>query len=184
MYKINRKEFALTEIWKDIEGYNYYKVSNLGRVISYGQDTVNGKIKYGNKTKKGYLTLKLYDGNGNSKWFPVHRLVANAFIPNPDNLPQVNHKDENKENNCVDNLEWCENEYNANYGTRNERTALANRCCETTSVKVYSIDSDGNREEFESIGEAERITGLSHSNIVRTLKGRSHTCGGRQWFYC
>ena len=172
------------EIWKPIEGYEgRYEVSNCGRVKSYAQDRRNGKIKTGNPTFKGYQSIKLSDGKGGSHWYPVHRLVAGAFIENPDNLPQVNHKDENKANNRADNLEWCINDYNVNYGTRNERTAKANECCETSSLKVYSVDEFGEIEYFDSIGEAGRQTGCSHSNIVRTLKGRSNHCGKRQWFY-
>ena len=174
----------MEEIWKPVKGYEgRYEVSNMGRVRSFAQDTKEGKVKYGNLNKNGYLTYLLYDGNGNKTWQPVHRLVAGAFIDNPNNYPQVNHKDENKTNNCVDNLEWCTNEYNLSYGTARQRAALANMCCETTSVKVYSVDCDGNIEYYDSIGEAERQTGLCHSNIVRTLKGRSHTCGGRKWYY-
>ena len=75
------------------------------------------------------------------------------------------------------------NLYNANYGTKSTRAAESNKCCLTTSKKIFSIDNDGNIEYYDSIGEAERKTGLSHSNIVRTLKGRSHTCGDRKWFY-
>lgn len=172
------------EIWKDVDGYDgKYLISNYGRLKSFAQDKTNGKIKLGNLTHKGYLAVLLYDADGNKRWYPVHRLVANAFIDNPDDLPQVNHKDEIKTNNHVDNLEWCTNEYNVNYGTKNERTALANRCCPTTSKKVYSVDEDGNIEYFNSIGEAERQTGCSHSNIVRALKGRRNHCGNRQWFY-
>ena len=175
----------MEEIWKDIAGYNgRYQISNLGRVRSFAQDSKVGKIKVGNKTHKGYRTYLLYDGNGGSKWCPVHRLVAQAFIANPDGLPQVNHKDENKENNCVTNLEWCTNDYNSHYGTKIQRGREANMCCETTSLPIYSIDKNGKKEVYASIGEAERITGCSHSNIVRTLKGRTNHCGGRQWFYC
>ena len=172
------------EVWKDIEGYEgRYEVSSLGRIRSYAQDRVNGKIKTGNLTKKGYLTILLYDGRGGKRWRPVHRLVAEAFIENPLGLPQVNHKDEDKTNNRVDNLEWCTNEYNARYGTHIERISKANMCCKTTSRKVYSVDDNGNVERFNSIGEAERMTGCSHSNIVRTLKKRRPRCGGRMWFY-
>ena len=174
----------MQETWKKIDGYNgKYLISNYGRLKSFAQDKKNGKIKTGNLTHKGYLAVLLYDSKGNKKWFPVHRLVASAFIDNPEGLPQVNHRDEVKTNNHVDNLEWCTNEYNINYGTKNERTALANMCCPTTSKKVYSVDESGNVEYFDSIGEAERQTGNSHSNIVRALKGRRNHCGNRQWFY-
>ena len=174
----------LEEIWKPITGYNgRYEISNFGRVKSYAQDRNAGKIKIGNPTHKGYLTILLYDGNGSKKWYPIHRLVAAEFLSNPNHLEQVNHKDENKKNNRVDNLEWCSNDYNVNYGTRNERAAESNKCCETTSLKVCSVDENGSIEYFDSIGEAERQTGCSHSNIVRTLKGRSSHCGKKQWFY-
>ena len=175
----------MEEVWKEICGYNgRYEISSIGRIKSFAQDRCNGKIKTGNLTKKGYLSVLLYDGYGGSKWFPIHRLVANAFIENPLNLPQVNHKDENKTNNRVDNLEWCTNEYNINYGTRSARAAEHNRCCATTSRKVYSVAEDGTIEFYESIGDAERKTGYSHSNIVRTLRGRTSRCGNREWFYC
>ena len=174
----------MTEIWKDIEGYNgKYQVSNLGRVKSFAQDRLNGKIKTGSFTHKGYLTFALYDNDGNKKFHPIHRLVAEAFIPNPDNLLQVNHKDEDKTNNRVYNLEWCTNEYNHNYGTRNERVGEANKCCPTTSKPVKAILSDGTEEYYQSIGEAERQLGLPHANIVRALKGRRKHCGGRSWCY-
>ena len=175
----------MTEVWKEVDGYNgRYEISNLGRLRSFAQDSKNGKIKTGNKETKGYLAVVLYDSEGNKKCYKMHRLVANAFIDNPDNLPQVNHKDENKENNSVDNLEWCTNDYNCHYGTKLQRVALANTCCKTTSKKVYSMDVDGNIEYFDSIGEAERRTGNSHCNIVMALKGRRRSCGNRKWYYC
>lgn len=104
------------EDWKDIKGYEgEYQISSCGRVRSLKTNRV----------------LKLYEGdysrvclckNGVKKTWKVHRLVADAFIPNPDNLPEINHKDENKYNNCVENLEWCSKVYNNNYGTKTERT--------------------------------------------------------------
>ena len=175
----------MVEIWRPIDGYDgRYEVSNMGRVRSFAQDRKHGKIKTGHPVSKGYRHILLYDSEGNSKWHPIHRLVAGAFLENPDNLDQVNHKDEDKTNNSIDNLEWCSNGYNHNYGTRNKRVAEANRCCETTSLKIFSVDGTGKVEYYDSIGEAERQTGCSHSNIVRTLKGRSSHCGHRQWFYC
>lgn len=103
------------EVWKDIDGYDgLYQVSNMGRVKSFkwGKERILKPYETGN----GYLRVELQ-----SKPFKLHRLVAQAFIPNPDNLPFVNHKDENPKNNMVDNLEWCDNKYNINYGTTQER---------------------------------------------------------------
>jgi len=121
--------YILTEEWKDIEGYEgFYQVSNLGRVKSLARvvmrsdgkpNPVNEKIlKYG--IIKGYCAVVLCKDR-KKKMYKVHRLVAIAFLSNPHNLPEVNHKDENKKNNCVDNLEWCTSLYNINYGSHNER---------------------------------------------------------------
>lgn len=173
----------MKEIWKDIEGYEgKYEISNFGRIKSYAQKK-NGKITEEYTDKKGYKTIFLYDKPQHGKWHKIHRLVASAFIDNPDNLPQVNHKDENKENNRVDNLEWCTNDYNNHYGTRSKRASESNTCCVTTSKKVYSIDENGNVEYFGSIGEAERQTGICHANICRTLVGKTKHAGNRKWYY-
>lgn len=174
----------MEEIWKDIDGYDgRYQISNFGRLKSFAQDRIRGKVKDGYPIGKGYRGALLRDHEGNAKFYPIHRLVASAFIDNPNNYPQVNHKDEVKTNNHVDNLEWCTNDYNAHYGTKNQRAAESNRCCSTTSKPIYSVDKDGKIEEYASIGEAERQTGCSHCNIVRHLKGRRPTCGGRRWYY-
>ena len=109
-----------TEIWKDIEGYEgYYQVSNFGnvrsvdRVIEYSDGVKRlrkGRILKPYKNRDGYLTCDLRK-NSKHKISKIHRLVSEAFIPNPSNLPEVNHKDEDKTNNCVDNLEWCTRSY-------------------------------------------------------------------------
>lgn len=115
------------EIWKDIKGYeNLYQISNIGRVKSLNKIVtckngkkfkVKGKILKLTNHKRGYKTIMLHK-DGKVKLWLVHRLVGLTFIPNPNNYPQINHKDENKINNCVENLEWCTNSYNAHYGTR------------------------------------------------------------------
>ena len=114
----------MIEEWRPIEGYEgLYEVSNTGRVRSVDRFYYRlhkGKVLSPTKDRYGYLTVTL-NCNGKSKTIKIHRLVAQAFLPNPDNLPQVNHKDEDKTNNNVDNLEWCTAKYNVNFGTRQER---------------------------------------------------------------
>ena len=116
----------IEEIWRPIEGYEgLYEVSSYGRVRSLDKyDSMNrflrGRILRLFTDGLGYLRAQLYS-NSKRKSFLVHRLVAQAFILNPDNLPQVNHRDENPSNDNVDNLEWCDGKYNVNYGTRIDR---------------------------------------------------------------
>ena len=117
----------MEEIWKDIEGYEgLYEVSSYGRVRSLGQFVNHnyggyayrkGRLLKPGLGSRGYLSVTL-SKNGIQKQYTVHRLVAQAFIENPDNLPQVNHKDEDRTNNNVTNLEWCDAKYNVNYGNR------------------------------------------------------------------
>ena len=116
------------EIWKDIPEYEgLYQVSNMGRVksLKYNRSGKEKILKFG-KTKNGYLYVNLYK-DGKVKHYDIHRLVASTFIPNPDNLSEVNHKDENKENNHVDNLEFCNHTYNINYGTCKKRISKAHK---------------------------------------------------------
>lgn len=173
----------MEEIWKPIEDYDGYYISNYGRVKSYKVDKINGKIMKPCKSTKGYLQIDIsLDGRKREHrvHLAVHRLVARAFIPNPDNLPQVNHKDENKENNVVSNLEWCDAKYNCNYGNHIENVANALR------VDIYSVDQDGNIEYFHGVREAGRLLGKGKNgylHISKVLKGKRKTAYGRKWFY-
>lgn len=169
------------EEWKPIIGYEgLYEVSNLGIVRSLNK-TNNQYSMYAtagtSDGKHGYLKVKLQK-NGKSKSFQVHRLVAEAFIDNPDKLPQVNHIDEDKQNNKVNNLEWCSAKYNSNYGTRTERLAKAQ------GKPIYQLKDNVIINKFNSLMDAERKTGINNRNIWRVLKGiRKHT-GGYGWKYC
>ena len=103
-------------IWKDIPGYEgLYKVSNTGKIFSV---VTNRELSVIQK-KDGYTCITLCDKDHNKKQYRIHQLVAKAFIPNPNNLPMINHKNEIKNDNRVENLEWCNNFYNSNYGNRN-----------------------------------------------------------------
>ena len=170
----------MTEIWLPIEGYeNLYEVSNLGRVRRL-ESVVNCKNgvtkKFPGKilkpgTNRGYLLVTLYK-NGIHRNYYLHRLVATAFIPNPDKKPQVNHLSEDKLNNSVENLEWCSAKENTNYGTRNKRIS------EKRKKAIYCQELD---EIFSSAGDAAEQLGLKRSNIGCALCGRSKTAGGYHW---
>lgn len=178
----------MQEIWKDIEGYEgFYKVSNFGNVMScerYARTCGNGRRLIPRRILKPFKCVGGYDEVnlckcGNYKTVMVHRLVAKAFLPNDENLPEVNHKDENKDNNHVDNLEWCTSKYNANYGTRNQRMIK-----EKTFKPVVMMDKDGNVvKKFKSLGEATRETGFDISAIIRACKGKQKTSMGYRWSY-
>lgn len=125
----------MEEEWRDIKGYEgLYQVSNLGRVRSLDRKFIKsngrmhsrkGKVLAPNTNPKGYFFVNISDINHKITPTRIHRLVAEAFIPNPNNLPQVNHIDEDKSNNSITNLEWCTNRYNTMYGTRNLRLSIA-----------------------------------------------------------
>ena len=167
----------MNEIWKDIKGYEgIYKINTKGDIKSSPRKGTKGGLLKQFEDKDGYLCVGL-NKNDKRKTFKVHRLVAMTFVPNLYDLPEVNHKDEDKTNNCVENLEWCDHEYNSNYGTRGERIAKA------LSKAVYSIDEYGNVEHFNSINEAQRITGIFVSNIICAITGEYSQSGNRKWYY-
>lgn len=162
----------MKEIWKDKKDYEgHYQVSNCGRVKSLNYHRMGfEKILKTYVDKDGYLTVML---NNPRKTFLVHRLVAEAFLPNPDNLPQVNHKDENKQNNNVENLEWCTVKYNNEYNNGQKRRAIKH----LKPILQYTLDGEFVRE-WESAIQAEREGGFSSGNICSVLKGKRKTHKG------
>lgn len=107
----------IKEVWKKIEGYENYEVSSCGNIRKNGKTIIKPEVHH-----KGYLRVDLFRDR-NRKHMKVHRLVAEAFIPNPENKPQINHKDFNKQNNCIDNLEWVTNSENHDHYMRNRKNA-------------------------------------------------------------
>lgn len=176
------------EIWKDIKGYeDDYMISSYGRVrsvdrmktLSNGVKRLHkGRILKPKKDKYGYLICSL-SKNSKLKSFTVHRLVAEAFIQNPDNFPIINHKDENPTNNFASNLEWCDFKYNSNYGTAIQRRA------EKRSKTVLQIDKETGQviAEYPSTQEAARKLNICQSTISECCNGKRNTAGGFKWQY-
>ena len=176
-----------------IKGYPNYAVFEDGTVINIKR---NKPMKQRNR-RDGYMSVQL-SNDGKQKEFVVHRLVAAAFIPNPNNYPIINHKDENKKNNCADNLEWCTQEYNINYGTGNARRAKslekyrksdrarAWAIClgEMSGKPIEQLTIDGKHIAFyQSARKASMATGSNHCGVCRAARGLYETAGGYKWKY-
>lgn len=175
----------MQEIWKDIEGYEgLYKISNLGKIMSFldnprnkqkGQHLLNPSI-----LNNGYEHVTLYRSPTDRKKFLVHVLVAKTFLPNPNNYPCVNHKDEVKTNNCADNLEWCTYGYNNSYGTARIRIR------EATSKRVsqYTMNGEWLATYFNAETAAKLIKGITAASIRNCCNGRTNYSKGYIWKYC
>lgn len=166
----------MVELWRDVNGYEgKYMVSNLGRVkaINYKRRGIE-KVLSPVPNTYGYYQVYLYN-NGKRKTYTVHRLVAEAFIPNPGDLPSINHKS-SKTDNSVDNLEWCTVKYNNNYGIRKTGGG--------TPKPVYQYTLSGELvKEWDSVCSVERDTGFSNPSISRACRGIKNTYKGYVWTY-
>lgn len=158
------------EEWKAIKDFPNYKISNYGRVFSKYK---NGLLKQ-SKDAYGYSQVNL---NRHSK--KVHRLVAETFIPNPDNLPEINHKDEDKNNNKLSNLEWCTSTYNMNYGNVLKRSALSQRKHKTWQIYQYNLSGELVKV-WMSAHEVDR-NGFNRRSVIRCCKGQIKSFKGYQW---
>ena len=162
----------MQEIWKPIPYYeNLYEVSNLGNVKS-----LRNKIILKPFLTRGYFSVNL-SKDGICKTFLIHRLVALAFIPNPNNYKEVNHKDEIKTNNNVDNLEWCTREYNMSYGKARFVQGVS---CGNPVLQIYN---DIVIAWYYSSEFASKITGIDCSSIIKCCKGKRVYAGGYKWKY-
>lgn len=191
----------MEEIWKPIEwSEGRYLISNLGRIKStdwfcdYADGTKRikkGHLLHPSILKCGYAQVKL-QYKGKRKHFYLHRLIAEAFIENPNNLPYINHKDENKTNNNVSNLEWCTFEYNINYGTRNKRAGekvagsknpqykFGKDTSRAIPIRQYSLTGEFIKE-YDCAATAMRETGINQCTIRAVANGKRKTAGGYLW---
>lgn len=188
----------MEEFWKTIEGYPNYMISNLGRVKSLNyHNTGKEKIRKLSINHKGYYQIDLWK-NGKYEAFRIHRLVAEAFIPNPNNLPCVNHKDENKQNNFVyinedgtvdlekSNIEWCDISYNNTYNNRHKKIGDKLRGKNNTdkSKTVYQYDLNGKLlNVYTSIAEIGRQLNISTSRICACCNNKQKQYKDYIWSY-
>lgn len=177
------KEELAREEWRDVENYEgKYQISNLGRLRSFAR-SVEPLIFAPHYDKDGYIMYGLRR-NGKIYTKKAHRLVASAFIPNKDNLPQINHIDEDKTNNRVSNLEWCSHLYNNRYGTKRQRISFYAMYRGHTLRKIRQYTKDGLLvKEHISSRMAERETDIKHQNIIETCRGGQTQSGGYLWCY-
>lgn len=166
----------MEEIWKEIKGFNNYKVSNFGRVISIRTN----KILKPTDNGRGYLRFLLLGDDNNTHTVYIHRIIAEAFIPNPDNKPCIDHINTNKQDNRIENIRWVTYKENTNNELTIERVRNSGK---KNRKKICSIDEDGNKVVYSSAIEAKIKLNSSCTSINNCLRGRSKTCNGLRWMY-
>lgn len=173
----------MVEVWKDIAGYeNLYQVSNIGRIKSLPRDTKNQyafqeRILKQSFDKYGYLVVGL-----SGKTYKVHRLVAEAFLTKIKGKDIINHKDGNKTNNCINNLEWCTNQENIIHAYRTG-LAVSKKGIESKKTKIVVIKNENEEKRFMSVIEASEYLKVCKSAISNCLRGRNKTCKGYEIKY-
>ena len=183
-----------SETWKDVVGYEgLYEVSDKGKVHSVARkDSIGrkcgGRMLTPRYDKDGYLRVTLHK-NGKHKTRFIHRLVAGAFVPNPNGYSEINHRDENKVNNYANNLEWCTREYNNNYGTRSERSGQAQSKkvkainIETNEVITFNSTVEVGRKGYDQGGVAKACRGVYKGRAGKLVGGDGRTYKGYRWSY-
>ena len=183
-----------SEVWKDVVGFEgLYRVSDKGKVHSVARKDSIGR-KCGERMltprydKDGYLRVTLHK-NGKHKTRFIHRLVAGAFVPNPNGYSEINHRDENKVNNYANNLEWCTREYNNNYGTRSGRSAQAQSKkvravnVKTGEVLTFNSTREAGRKGYDQGGVAKACRGVYKGRAGKLVGGDGRTYKGYRWSY-
>lgn len=159
------------EQWKPIDGFTNYEVSDIGRV----RNVTTGRIKKNFLNINGYYYAQLFH-DGMVRLTLVHRLVAKAFVPNPECLPEINHIDEDKTNNSASNLEWCSRAYNMKYSGKHRVGVRMQK-----PIAVRSIAPNGTVTAYRSLYHAARSSGINSGSIFEVINGNRRTAGGLKW---